>query len=1329
MKRAKAASEEEGAPCLTTSWTTLRSLGIAADIRCHPARIAVRRRPDCEADISYYDGLSAVKSVMLDPVRWARTRNSLGTAYTDKCVGDRGASASMALNCFNQALEATSKAYDPIFWAEVMNNLGILYADYGQSLKLGEDHVELAIVSFQRALIVRKRVSNPKAWSETMNNVGIAYLKRPVSSARLNAELAVRCFRLSLRARTREADPVAWAETMENLGTAFLLLMPYDLEHNIESAIMCFEMCTKVKTRRADPHRWALITHKLAALYLCRIRGERRKNVDLAIKAYEQCIKFITRARNREIWALVMEKLGGLYMSRKSGPRRENLDAAIMYYKLSLKVRTFESSPSIWLETMKTLGALYLNRMSGDRTKNDEAAIRCFERCLQVNQTASDRAPGADVMKRLGDLYAIRSTGNADENMRNAKVYYNMSLSVLTRESDPVGWAEIMHSLGKLYVMSDEGEDGQNIELAINHYLDALKVRTRSTDSEEWATTNSHLGFAYMERKSGDAAQNIESAISCFERSLSVLTKDSDATEWAMANFKLGIAYTARSIQSQILNVEKGIYHFRQCLTVLTSDSCPSQWASATRMLGGAYFYRLVGGEEENQETSIEYYQHSLRICTRMEDPKQWGMIMHFLGVLYYHRQSGEETENIEWSIYYFKQAVSVRTIGDYPKQWASDTINLGLANMRRLAGSREGNLKSAMACFQKVLAACAPEHDPAQWLDLQMSLGICAICLGRRKEGYAMLRSAATAIEEQMATGQIRAPFILLERGYVSILGLLVLENLQAGDVRAGLEMSEKARMFQHRASMGLLGLDWSTNHMRRKGCESSFEELTRFFEGVPRRQAHWPMQEESMEKTKIEADLYEHVACLEQTSMNRMLKNTRARVAHALVTPFEIEKLFEALEDDTVAISFCCGPISYEGNEKRLLEGIHLFAIHNGVVAHRAFPRKQFDAFRISYQNRGARAGDNYASKLSELDIPHQELRVAVSEMLHRLPGVRQRESLKLVIAPDAKWWCAPLLFEEVENLTLKRRQEIPSLSNLDASSGSIHFTPCLTLYTQHRMRWKQPSFKPLKALSSVKSVGISGAGYGLFGSLAQSRPRNASGKSAYLTLPKRWYTPLDLPLGELRDCDLLTLVLPCSTILNSFSESVPSCTDTISSNYSLSHADNQDQAQFRAQEFISSFKLDNCRLACIVLSSDGNSQCSAISPNFALGTSLLLAGVEHVICTLWPVRQTTAALILYKLFHIMEAGETVRARNARITLSHSLQAAKTWFRDLPSHGAQATEIFQFGLTDSIAEAQSLDFADASDPCEWASFVLLGPTEKTGGIESERHGQCKVM
>jgi tetratricopeptide (TPR) repeat protein len=428
------------------------------------------------------------------PNNWARIKNSLGIAYSDRIRGERADNLETVIACYQEAFKVYTFAAFPEYWATTQGNLGTAYSDRIRGERV--NNLETAITCYQEALKVYTFTAFPQEWAMTQMNLGSAYRKRIRGERADNLETAIVCYQETLKVYTFTAFPQQWAMTQNNLGIAYWARIRGERADNLEAAIACYQEALKVYTFTAFPYNWAMTQMNLGSAYQERIRGERADNLEAAITCYQEALKVRTFDAFPQDWAMTQMNLGNAYKNRIRGERADNLESAIACYQEALKLYTFDSFPQQWAVTQGNLaGALGARASLTNNPQDLDQAIELYGQALTVS------APGSyyfiEDQYNLGNALARRyeNSKNSDD-LQQSLAAYQIALNYLSPEhyNRQEYWQAIPATqaiLGSRLVRDGNWQEG--LQLLINS-LNQLKT---GDNSLVYANALYQTGYAY----------------------------------------------------------------------------------------------------------------------------------------------------------------------------------------------------------------------------------------------------------------------------------------------------------------------------------------------------------------------------------------------------------------------------------------------------------------------------------------------------------------------------------------------------------------------------------------------------------------------------------------------------------------------------------------------------------------------------------------------------------------------------------------------------------------------------------------------------------------
>lgn len=179
------------------------------------------------------------------------------------------------ISAYHAALNVYTKDAYPFDWAKIKNNLGNALSDKALWTD-GPDKISLrgeAIEAFRKALTVFSKAELPEAWASTTNNLGEALARQalhfedPDRSTLLRE--AIEAHRKALTMLTKERCPVPWASTKHHLGIALQALALWtdaagtSFFNEVSEA---YHDALTVYTKAEHPVNWAVAKFDLATL-------------------------------------------------------------------------------------------------------------------------------------------------------------------------------------------------------------------------------------------------------------------------------------------------------------------------------------------------------------------------------------------------------------------------------------------------------------------------------------------------------------------------------------------------------------------------------------------------------------------------------------------------------------------------------------------------------------------------------------------------------------------------------------------------------------------------------------------------------------------------------------------------------------------------------------------------------------------------------------------------------------------------------------------------------------------------------------------------------
>jgi tetratricopeptide (TPR) repeat protein len=345
-----------------------------------------------------------------------------------------------------------------------------------------------------------------------------------------------------------------------------------------------------------------------------------------------------------------------------------------------------------------------------------------LERALTAYQQALTHIKGGADLARvhygLGQVYLDRIPGERAQNIEKAIAALNAASVITTKQSAPSQWGSIQVGLSKAYWHRIEGRRADNLELSIQAAEAALSVFMQDKSALDWSSAQQALGAAYWARINGVRADNIDKAIAAYEKALAVTTRERSAQAWAGLHDNLGMAYAERSRGTPLDNIQRAAAHFANASYVFTRDAFPADWAQLNMNFGLLLLDRELDKPSERIEAAITRFHNALAVYTPQAFPERWARVMLNLGIAYSRRTTGDRADSIDQAINAYQNALRFYTRASDPVKWASAQNNLGIALRKRTRGERGANLAASAAAHEAAMTVFTPAAFP--WLHLR---------------------------------------------------------------------------------------------------------------------------------------------------------------------------------------------------------------------------------------------------------------------------------------------------------------------------------------------------------------------------------------------------------------------------------------------------------------------------------------------------------------------------------------------------------------------------------------------------------------------------------
>lgn len=335
-----------------------------------------------------------------------------------------------------------------------------------------------------------------------------------------------------------------------------------------------------------------------------------------------------------------------------------------------------------WLQTLRDLGSAYRNRPNGDRGENHERSIAWLNCACRVALRPETVTGRMECQITLAHTLLFRIYGDRAENVESAIHILEGSLSYPLQSPDIQ--AQLYSSLGLGYASRHVGDPVENEERALRHYEVALGYVTESQSPAVAATINFNTGLLYSQRASGDTLHNEEAALSYLTRSLDLFETAgwrADAADARQARAMV-IARMARGLRVQ--NLDTAITESRTAIATMETLGRYYAAAGALNNLGNLYLDQaeLVDSRQANDALQLarQALEQSWGGRTHATLPMEWAQTAHNLANVQMRLFAVGDTGAMQTAAQLYLRALTVRTLETMPAEWAQTTRALASA-------------------------------------------------------------------------------------------------------------------------------------------------------------------------------------------------------------------------------------------------------------------------------------------------------------------------------------------------------------------------------------------------------------------------------------------------------------------------------------------------------------------------------------------------------------------------------------------------------------------------------------------------------------------------
>ena len=602
-------------------------------------------------------------------------------------------------------------------------------------------NVEEAINAYQRAIDACTKADLTMGRVAALNELANAYGDRVLGNRLENAKQELSILRELQQILSRDREPAAWATVTMNIANALGAWPGADRADRMEESRELYEQVLEINTKDAMPYEWALANYNLATWYQKRIRGNRRTNLEGALKLHYDGLTVRTRVAYPFQWAIVMMAIGNTYGDLNSVDEEDRTGDAIEAYTSALSVLTREDHPRQWADVIVNIAKTYSEKVTGAAKENIERAIELYTTALNVLEPPSEA--WANALTNRADCYLDRRSGYIYDNIERAIDDCSQVLRVIPREAAPFTWGRAAKSLANGYRLRRTGDRTENLERAITLLTAAVNVY--SLEPVQKARILQQLAEAYMSRQIGGRAQNVEYAMAALRAGRSSCHREDNPHLWASITTSLANAYLKRLIGHADSNAKLSIRLFEDALKIRVAGGHESAWASTALGLASAYLYARTNSHDI--ERSIELYSRVSEVRAAEESWEEWALANHGLGISFSIREAGNRAENVEEAIKAYERALTVQS-RENTAEWAHTIINVAALYRERERGDRAADLSRMLELLERAVNGMRSGSFPDQERLAARNLGDAYADSGRWQDAISAYYVALDAAE-----------------------------------------------------------------------------------------------------------------------------------------------------------------------------------------------------------------------------------------------------------------------------------------------------------------------------------------------------------------------------------------------------------------------------------------------------------------------------------------------------------------------------------------------------------------------------------------------------
>jgi len=321
------------------------------------------RFSDLPLCIMYGDSAALLSDELGEVAQQAKILKSLGVSCYYNGELD------MALDYYNESLDAFRAVNDLSGIARCLNNIGLVYEEFG--------NYELSIDYYERSGEIGEQIDDQEWVAFVMHNLGNSYFYRG------NMRLAINNYYRALIIYKEMDDKNSIGDAYLNIGTV------YNEWGEQEKAMEYFEQAREIYLAMGDERNLSKVLSNMAEMY-----NFEHKDYIKAKQLYEQSLELKIRMNDLIGIAMQNHNLGTLYANM------EEYEKAQKYFKIS---------ENLYLEMESKTGLVMVYHHMGilqQQQSNTAEAIRYFKKSLQIADVIGQADYVSDNHEALFKCYA-----------------------------------------------------------------------------------------------------------------------------------------------------------------------------------------------------------------------------------------------------------------------------------------------------------------------------------------------------------------------------------------------------------------------------------------------------------------------------------------------------------------------------------------------------------------------------------------------------------------------------------------------------------------------------------------------------------------------------------------------------------------------------------------------------------------------------------------------------------------------------------------------------------------------------------------------------------